>query len=40
MNLLTLSAPREAGKAPVEMTLADKSVLPGEAKVVARFPKL
>ncbi len=33
-------APKDAGKAPAEMTLADKSVLPGEAKVVARFPKL
>jgi glycine hydroxymethyltransferase len=33
-------APKEAGKAPAEMTLADKSVLPGEAKVVSRFPKL
>jgi glycine hydroxymethyltransferase len=33
-------APKQAGKAPAEMTLADKSVLPGEAKVVSRFPKL
>jgi glycine hydroxymethyltransferase len=33
-------APKEAGKAPAEMKLADKGVLPGEAKVMARFPKL
>jgi glycine hydroxymethyltransferase len=33
-------APKEAAKAPAEMTLADKSVLPGAALVVSRFPKL
>lgn len=33
-------SPKEAGKAPAQMTLADKSVLPGAAVVVSRFPKL
>ncbi len=33
-------APKEAGKSPAELTLADKSLLPGAALVVSRFPKL
>jgi glycine hydroxymethyltransferase len=32
--------PKEAGVAPVEMKLGDKGLLPGEARVVSRFPKL
>jgi len=32
------SAPDKAGKAPVEMKLADKAVLPTPATVVSRFP--
>jgi glycine hydroxymethyltransferase len=33
------SAPDKAGKAPVEMKLADKAVLPTSATIVSRFPK-
>jgi len=33
-------SPKDAGKAPAEMTLADKGILPGAALVVSRFPKL
>ncbi|MBA4379904.1 MAG: hypothetical protein C0393_04335, partial [Anaerolinea sp.] len=33
-------APAEGGKAPAEMKLGDKGVLPTEAVVVSRFPKL
>jgi len=32
------SAPDKAGKAPVELKLADKAVLPTPATVVSRFP--
>jgi glycine hydroxymethyltransferase len=33
------SAPKEPGKAPAEMKVGDKSVLPSQAVVVSRFPK-
>ncbi len=34
------SAPQEAGPAPAEMKLGDKGLLPTEALVLSRFPKL
>ncbi len=34
------SAPQEVGPAPAEMKLGDKGLLPSEAVVLARFPKL
>jgi glycine hydroxymethyltransferase len=34
------SAPDNAGPAPAEMKLGDKGLLPTEAVVVSRFPKL
>ena len=34
------SAPKEAGPAPAELKLGDKGLLPTEAVVVSRFPKL
>jgi glycine hydroxymethyltransferase len=33
------SAPKEAGKAPAELTVGDRSNLPTQAVIVSRFPK-
>jgi glycine hydroxymethyltransferase len=34
------SAPEKTGPAPADMKLGDKGLLPSEALVVSRFPKL
>jgi glycine hydroxymethyltransferase len=33
------SAPDKAGKAPAELSLGDKTILPTQAVVLSRFPK-
>ncbi len=38
--LVYQSAPDKAGKAPIEMKVGDKALLPTPATVVSRFPKL
>jgi glycine hydroxymethyltransferase len=37
--LVYQSAPKEAGKAPLELKVGDRTILPTPATVVSRFPK-